>query len=263
MTKNKTTIGIIGFGQFGALTASILSQYFLVKVYHYKNKKENIARAKKIGVKLADLKNVLNSDMVILAVPISQTEKTIKQISPRLKPGALVIDTCSVKVYPCQWLKKHLPKNIAIMGAHPMFGPTTSKYNFNRQTWELKNLQIVLCPLRIKKQKLKAIEKFLAKLGLEVIITTPQDHDRQNAKTLSLVHFVGRSLLGAGIGRQKIYTPGYKDLLEILPHTTGDNWQLFYDMHNYNPYARPVREKFLKSCEKIGKKIDSAKTKIY
>lgn len=257
--NNKTTIGIIGFGRFGVLAASILSRHFLVNAYHYKNKKADAVKAKKIGVQLTDLKNTLNSDIVILTAPISQTEKIIKQIGNQLKPGCLVMDTCSVKVYPCRWLEKHLPKNVEIMGTHPMFGPTTSKYDFNKQTWEIKNLQIVLCPLRIKKKKLAGIKKFLSKLGLKVIIATPEDHDRQNAKTLSLVHFVGRSLLGAGIGKQKIYTPGYEDLLKILPHTTGDNWQLFYDMHNYNPYARPIRKKFLNSCRAIDKKINAFK----
>ncbi|PIR13274.1 prephenate dehydrogenase [Candidatus Falkowbacteria bacterium CG11_big_fil_rev_8_21_14_0_20_39_10] len=257
--KNKTTIGIIGFGRFGALAASILSRHFLVKVYHYKNKKENPARAKKIGVRLTDLKDTLNSDIVILIAPISQTEKIIKEIAPQLKPGCLVMDACSVKVYPCQWLKKHLPKSVEIMGTHPMFGPTTSKYDFDKQTWDLKKLQIVLCPLRIKKIRLEKIKKFLKKLDLKVIITTPDDHDRQNAKTLSLVHFVGRSILGAGIGQQKIYTPGYEDLLRILPHTTSDNWQLFYDMNNYNPYAQVIRENFLDSCQTINKKINAFK----
>ncbi|MCD4694430.1 prephenate dehydrogenase/arogenate dehydrogenase family protein, partial [bacterium] len=169
--------------------------------------------------------------------------------------GSLLLDVCSVKMHPCGWLKKYTPEYVDIMGTHPMFGPTTSKFNLNKKEFNIKGKQIVLCPLRIKKDRQERVEKFLKKIGLEVIITTPKEHDFQNAKTLSLVHFLGRSLTRAGIGEQKIYTPGYKDVLKILPHTNNDNWQLFYDMNNFNPYASQVRKKFIRSCLDIEEEI--------
>ncbi|RLC36661.1 hypothetical protein DRH27_04900 [Candidatus Falkowbacteria bacterium] len=254
----KITVGIIGFGNFGRLAASILKDDFRVKVCHYRKREEDIKLAKKINVELTTLNNTLNSDVIVLAVPISKTEAAIKQISSKLKPGTLVLDTCSVKTYPCRWLKKYIPENVEIIGTHPMFGPTTSKFNFEKQKWILEGLQIVLCPLRIKKARQEEVIKYLSKLGLKVIITTPEDHDRQNAKTLALVHYIGRSLLGAGIGEQEIYTKGYLDLLSILPHTTSDNWQLFYDMNNYNPYARKIIKKFQAASLKMEDRLIKA-----
>jgi len=256
--KRKITIGIIGFGNFGRLVASILKKDFKIRVYHYRNSKEDNIVARKINIELCGLSQTLDSDIVVLCVPISKTKEVIKRIAPRLKPGTLVLDTCSVKTYPCAWLKKYMPKDIEIMGTHPMFGPTTSKFNLEKQSWRLAGLQIVLCPLRIKKERREAVINYFKKLGLKVIITTPEDHDKQNAKTLSLVHYIGRSLLGAGIGEQKIYTRGYLDLLSILPHTTSDNWQLFYDMNNYNPYARKVMKKFQEASFKIEDRLIKA-----
>ncbi len=254
--ENNLKILLIGFGGFGTLVASVLKKEGLnIRVLNYKNKKKDKEKAKIIGIKLVKEKDISEFDIIILATPISKTEEVIKAVSKKMKPGGLLLDTCSVKVYPCNWLKNHTSKNVQIMGTHPMFGPTTSNFDLKKQTWSLKDLQIVLCPLRIKNKHLNNIQNFLKNLGLNVIKTTPEDHDKQNAKTLSLVHFIGRSLLDAKIGKQEIFTPGYSDLLSILPHTTSDNWQLFYDMNNYNPYAKEVMENFMQSCSLIEEKI--------
>ena len=89
-----------------------------------------------------------------------------------------------------------------------------------------------------------------------MIVTTPENHDEQNAVTLSLVHFLGRSLFEAGIHEQRIFTPGFANLLKIYQHTTFDDMQLFYDMNNYNPFAEKVRRNFRAACDTIEKKIN-------
>lgn len=255
MPKSKCKIGIIGLGRFGTLVSCILSKHAEVRIYHYKDNKEIRSRAKKVGAKLVDLETASKSDVVILAIPISKTEEMIKKISRLAQKNTLIIDTCSVKVLPCQWLKKHVKAPMQIMGTHPMFGPVTTKFNLEKKYWELEKKQIILCPLRIQKEKLEAIKRFLKSLGLEVLVTTPEDHDKQNAKTLSFVHFLGRALNKAEIKKQKIYTPGYTDLLKISPHTNSDNWQLFYDMHNFNPYSEKVRKKFFESANWLEERI--------
>jgi prephenate dehydrogenase len=248
--KRKLIAGVVGLGNFGTLLASILKEDYEIKLFHNQTSSEAINKARAIGAPILNINEITECNLVFLCVPISKTEAVIKDIAPRLKNGAILMDTCSVKVLPCRWLKKYSGNNIQIMGTHPMFGPTTSKFDLSKQSWDLKGLQIILCPIRINNSNFKIINSCFAKLGLKTIITSPEDHDQQNAKTLSFVHFIGRSFLATGIGEQKIYTPGYADLLKILPHTTSDNWQLFYDMNNYNPFAKKLRKKFfLKSLE--------------
>ena len=248
------TIGVIGFGNFGKLAVSVLSTQFKVLVYDTRIK-ELDSMVRKCGATEAVLKETAGCDMVILCTPISKTESVIRKVVPMMKEGALLLDTCSVKELPCKWLKENATDSIEIMGTHPMFGPTTSKFNPQKQSWHLQGLQIVLCPIKISKKRLDDIKRFLRALNLRIIETTPTEHDRQNAKTLSFVHYIGRCLNASKIGHQEIYTPGYKDLLSILPHTTSDNWTLFYDMNNYNPYAAPLRETFIDSCFSIEEKI--------
>lgn len=258
--KLNIQIGIIGFGGFGTLAASVLKKIAGIKVYHYKKSAEILEKARIIGVELTDFKTAASSDIVIIATPISKTEKVIKQVAQYAKNGALILDVCSVKVYPCQWLKKYMPKTVGIMGTHPMFGAITANFDLKKQKWDLKDKQIVLCPLRIKRQNLQKIKNILIGLGLKVIETSPENHDQQNAVTLSLVHFLGRSLWQAEIREQGIYTPGFSDLLKIYRHTTGDSWELFYDMNNYNPYAKKIRKKFFSGCDFVEEKIEKAKS---
>lgn len=254
MKKLKQKICIIGLGRFGTLAAAILKPHFSVSAIDT-NSYEVVERAKKLKINLVSIGQLGDFDVVILSVPISQTEMMIKKIAPYLKKGSLLVDTCSVKTLPCQWMKKYLPKSVEILGTHPMFGPVTSKFNLEKQSFQLEGLQIVLSPVRISGKKLEGIKTFLGKLRLKIIETTPENHDKQNAKTLSLVHFLGRALVASDITAQEIFTPGYADLLKIIPHTASDNWQLFFDMHNFNLFSEKVREAFLRNCDELEFKI--------
>jgi len=251
-------IGLIGFGNFGRLAASILSKRFKLLIYEPKANSELLAMAKRIKAKFTDFETAARCDVVILAAPISKTENIIREMAPLVKKGSLIIDTCSVKSSPVKWMKKYLPDNVSILGTHPMFGPYSSDFDFNRQSWELSGLKIALCPVRFGHAKLLTAKKFLAGLGLQTIITTPQEHDRQTAMSLAFVHFLGRSIKKAGIAEQEICTQGFIDVLKIYPHTNSDNWQLFYDMNNYNPYAKQAREKFMEACDFIDEKIEKS-----
>ena len=46
-------------------------------------------------------------------------------------------------------------------------------------------------------------------------------------------------------------TEGYKRLLHILEVVEHDTWQLFEDMHRYNPYAREKRAEFMEAMRGI------------
>jgi len=258
MNKDKKTIGIIGFGRFGVFIASILAKHCASKILIYKHRDtaEYKRKTRKIKAQLVDLETACTSDIVILATPISRTEATIKKISKLLKPGSLLLDTCSIKKYPCAWLEKYISQNIEIMGTHPIFGPGPANFNFSKQTWDIENFQIVLCPLRIQDKKLKSISNFLKnKLKLKIIKTTPEDHDRQAVHTFNLTHFLARTLWETGLRKQEIQTPAFQNLIKNY-YTIDNDWQLVYDMFRYNPYAKNIIKKFIKSCEKIQNKIN-------
>ena len=115
---------------------------------------------------------------------------------------------------------------------------------------------MVVCPLRQKDETLEVIKSVFADLKLKIIETTPEDHDRQAAKSLSLVHFIGRGLEGVDFKKQEITTLGFERLLAVCETVSNDTWQLFYDMQRYNPYADEVRKGFMEALVDINKKIE-------
>jgi prephenate dehydrogenase len=238
-------IGIIGFGRFGKLMAGYLAKDFKVFVY---NRSDKAAQISGIGAVPADLAQAAGQRVVILSVPISRMQDFLEEIAPLLANDAVVVDVCSVKVYPVQWMTQLLPKSVSILPTHPMFGPDSAAAS-------LLDRKIVLCRGRIAEARYEKIKHYLASRGLIVIETTPEEHDRQIALSLCLTHFIGRSLDAFGAEELIIDTEGYKRLLHILGVVTHDTWQLFVDMNRYNPYAEKNRSGFMAAMTEMEEKL--------
>ena len=240
-----TQIGIIGFGRFGELTTRYLAKDFDVAVHTRKDRKHDIRAC---GATPVLIEEVCDRDIVILCVPISAMESYLEIIAPLLKKGALVMDVCSVKVHPVKWMKALLPDHVAIMPTHPMFGPDSAADS-------LKGCKIVICNERVDDARYKKIKKYLISKELKVIEATADEHDEQIAVSLSLTHFIGRSLSRFGAKHLEIDTEGYKRLMHILGVVEHDTWQLFEDMNNYNPYANEKRLQFMNAMKTIHERL--------
>ncbi|MEI8361511.1 MAG: prephenate dehydrogenase/arogenate dehydrogenase family protein, partial [bacterium] len=213
-------IAIIGFGRFGRLLAEILKSAGVIHVVSTSGQSGNF--------QLISKEQLIDMDWIVPAVPISALRLTLIELVPFIRPGALIFDVSSVKVMPCQWLIELVPENIEVVGTHPMFGPDSAKNG-------LTGLQIVLCPLRQTEKTLFELKDLFLTKGLKIIETTPEDHDRQAANCLSLVHFLGRGLQRLVLSDQEISTMGFERLLKVNETVSNDTWQLFLDMQIYNP----------------------------
>ncbi len=238
-------IGIIGFGRFGRLMSGYLARDCSVRVFNRSDRAVEISR---IGAVPATLDDVCRQETVILSVPISTMGEMLRRIAPLLNPHALVIDVCSVKVYPVRWMAEILPSSVSLLGTHPMFGPDSAAES-------LLDRKIVLSRVRITEDRYQNVKNYLAGKGLKVIEATPEEHDRQIAVSLALTHFIGRGLDEYGAKELPIDTEGYKRLLHILGVVTHDTRQLFEDMHRYNPYARDQRRALMAAMERIEKRL--------
>jgi len=239
-------IGIIGLGRFGKLVSHYLSQDLEVFVYSRSGKSSEIART---GARAASLETVCKQDIVIPCVPISTFRENLKSIAPLLKPKALVIDVCSVKEYPVKWMTEYLPDPVSILATHPMFGPDSAADS-------LQDRKICLCRVRVPEKQYNRIKTYLTSKGLIVIEATAREHDEQIATSLSLTHFIGRALSECRAVPLDIDTEGYKRLLHILEVVERDTWQLFVDMHRYNPYAKKKRIEFMDIMQDLNARLE-------
>ncbi len=239
-------IGIIGFGRFGELAARYLAKDFPV-VVNTRSHKDAAIRA--CGARPVSFAEACGQPIVILCMPISSMRETLTKVAPMLRPDTLVVDVCSVKVYPVEWMRELLPASVSILPTHPMFGPDSAADS-------LKDRKIVLCPERISDDSYARIKTWLERQGLIVIRATADEHDEKIAVSLSLTHFIGRSLSAFGATDLDIDTEGYKRLMHILGVVSHDTWQLFEDMHTYNPYARQKRQAFIDAMTGIHERLD-------
>jgi len=162
-------------------------------------------------------------------------------VQEHLRPDALVIDVCSLKMLPCQWMLELLPQTVGIVGTHPLFGPQSAPDAIAGQ-------RIAVCPVRGDHAK---VARFLAQLGLEVIECSPEEHDRQMAVSQALTHFIGRAMLAGDFEPVQLSTLTYDRLCDIARIIGGNSNELFEDMQQLNPFAAAARRKFLEVASKL------------
>lgn len=240
-----TTFGLLGYGRFGKLWANALLPFGKVIVYE-KNHCVEIEDPIQAGT----LDEVAHCDIVFILVPISEFERTCEQIKDLLLPENLVVDCCSVKIYPAEIMQKTFPATQPIISTHPLFGPDSVK-----RSGGLQHHKIVLCPLQNYEEKLPFLENILKQMHLNISTSTPDEHDKQMANSQALVHFIGRGLAALDLKPQELATPDFQALLNINKMVINDTWQLFLDMHKYNPYAKLVRKKFVNQLLKLEETI--------
>lgn len=238
------TVGLVGFGRFGRLVYQHLAPHLTLKVYD-----REIGRLEGLN-EAADLPSTVDSQLIILSVPISSIREACRQIAPGLRPGQVVLDTCSVKIKPLEWMLDILPEETGIVGTHPLFGPDSAKEGIG-------GLKVAVCPVRVKGEIYRQIVTFLRSLQLVVIETTAQEHDLQIARSQAIFHLIAQALKGLDWGNQAISTPGPEQFGRLIETVQRDTEQLFLDMTRENPFAEQYRKLFIEEILRLDRKIRS------
>jgi len=119
---------------------------------------------------------VAKSDLIIVSVPIDESSKVVKRISPWLKENQLLSDFCSVK---SKIIPSMLETEAAVISSHPMFG---SMRDISKQN-------IILLPVREKKFLAKC-QRLYQDLGLNVVVIDDwKKHDVSMSFIQGLMHF--------------------------------------------------------------------------
>jgi prephenate dehydrogenase len=240
----QVNLGIYGLGRFGRFYAELLSRYATLTAFS-----RNPESPLPAGVRRVDEAGLCDQPVIILCVAISGLREVLQRLAPRLKPGTLVMDTCSVKSMPAKWMDEMLPPAVKILATHPMFGPDSARGGID-------GLPMILHPVRLGSSELDQWRGFFERVGLSVQLMEPELHDRQAAFTQGLTHYLGRVLAELELEPSPIASLGYRKLLEIIEQTCNDSWQLFYDLQQYNPYTREMRERLAVSLSQVKRRLD-------
>lgn len=218
----------MGFGRCGRLAGEVLSDRRKVSVTDVRDRSADAAAA---GLAWADLETVASKPVVCLAVPIRAMPAVLDEVAPLLSPGAVVVDLASVKVHPMRWMAERLPDGVAHVGTHPLFGPDSVRER------GIEGQGIVVTPASGHEEAADRVVAEARALGLETVVTSPEDHDRQMARSQALVFLMARAVRAAGLGTAEYGTPSERRVGSALELVGDDTDELYEDILTLNPYA--------------------------
>jgi cyclohexadieny/prephenate dehydrogenase len=140
-------------------------------------------------------KSVIGSDLVIIAVPQGAYSGIAGEISPALKPGAIVTDTGSVKKAAIDALLEHLPGSVHLVAGHPIAGtensgPEAGFAELFHGRW------CILTPM--PDCDIRAVEKitnFWEACGARIEVMEPEHHDLVLGITSHLPHLIAFTIV--------------------------------------------------------------------
>jgi prephenate dehydrogenase len=228
---------VIGLGRFGLFWAGMLAAERPVL-----GTSRRTITGLPDGVRQVSLKEAVQSEVIFLAVSISALPEVLEEIAPMVRRDAIVIDTCSVKVFPAAEMQRLLPPQVDIVACHPMFGPDSAGERSDP-------LPVITWPVRDTYRRYTGLLDLFRSLNMRVVEMNPEDHDREAAFSQGVTHFVGRILREMDLQPSTIATLGYTRLLQVMEQTCNDPLQLFQDLQRYNPYTRDMRRRFSRALE--------------
>ena len=236
-----TPIGLIGFGAFGRLIALHLKDHF--RIYAYDPTGPDTCSGDTKGITSTSLSVAASCPVVILAVPVQELERTVKAISQELRPGSLVLDVGSVKVVPAAIMRGGLPEDVEIVATHPLFGPQSA-------AGAIRGLKIAVCQIRGTRGR--SVAAFLRRvLGLKVILTTPEAHDREAAVVQGLTHLIAKVLVQMEPLPTRMTTRSFDLLMQSVNMVRHDAPEVFQAIERSNPYSQDVRRRFFALASRL------------
>lgn len=247
-----TTLGLFGLGAFGRLAVRHLAPHFAVTAYDPAPQAADYAREN--DLRLGTLEAAAGSNVVVLAAPVERLGEVAASIRPYLKSNALVLDVTSVKVKPAEILREALPDHPHIVGTHPLFGPQSARDG-------IKDLKIAVCPIRGDREP--CVTAFLRDtLGLNAIVTTPEEHDREMAAVQGLTHMVAKILTTLEPLPSRLTTVSFDHLVKVVNMLRHDSLDLFLAIQRDNPFAAGVRDDFFAKARDLQRLIEETPRKM-
>ena len=260
-------ICIIGCGLIGSSIARAVKKNNLSDKVVSSNRSTAINK-KVIELKIVDesssdtKKMVTNSDLIIIATPLSSYESVILKIRDSLKSGCILTDVGSVKGIVLNLIENHLPKNISWIPSHPIAGTEESgpEAGFSEL---FKNRWCILTPSRKAKEKdIKLLKVFWEKVGSKVDIMDAKKHDHILAITSHIPHLIAYNIVSTSLNIQdekkteivKYSASGLRDFTRIAA-SNPIMWRDIFIQNKKN--TSELISKFIYNLEELKKAIEN------
>ena len=199
---------IIGCGLIGSSIARAIKKNKLASEVASSNRSEDtnkkIIKLNIVDTASSDTKKIVkDSDLIIIATPLSSYKNVILKIKNSLKNGAILTDVGSVKKKAISLIKKDIPKNVSWISSHPIAGTEESgpESGFSEL---FKNRWCILTPSKQSKDRdVKLLMRFWKKLGSRVDIMDAQQHDYILSITSHMPHLIAYNIVNTTLKVKK------------------------------------------------------------
>lgn len=192
-----------------------------------------------------------SADVVVLAVPESVALAAAPDLPGYLSPGALLVDTLSVKTRFARALADFAP-GIEAVGINPMFAP---------------DLGMAGRPVAaVTYREGLGVDRFLGSLsgwGAEIVRLAPDQHDRIVAATQALTHAAvlafGLALADLDVTSDELSataTPPHTVALALLARIGLGNPEVYRDVQAGNPLAGRAREALAAAVSRLSSVVE-------
>ena len=158
---------------------------------------------------------VKNSDLVIIAVPLSAYKEVLLAAKDSFKKDAIVTDTGSVKKEINKIFKNLNLKDIYWLASHPIAGTEESGPNAGLKNLFQNRWTIICNDQNLNREKVEKLKKFWEFLGSKVKFMSIEDHDHILSLTSHLPHAVAYNIVLTAINTDE----KFKD--EIIKYSAG------------------------------------------
>ena len=174
-------------------------------------KKENLCDNVSKNIQSA----VKDSDLIILAIPLSSYKEVLLSAKDNFKEGAIITDTGSVKKEVNKIFENFNLTNISWIASHPIAGTEESGPSAGFKEL-FKNRWTIICDSKnANKDKVEKLKKFWEFLGSRVKLMSIEEHDHILSLTSHLPHAVAYNIVKTAINNDE----KFKD--EIIKYSAG------------------------------------------
>jgi prephenate dehydrogenase len=150
-----------------------------------------------VDIAFADLAEAVeDADLIVFATPVRQTCAMLRELAALpLLPGCIISDVGSTKEQVCAEAQRVLPSSVHFIGGHPMAG--SEKSGVRAASVRLfENAIYVLTPFAdTDAEVLGKLSVTLERIKAQVLVLTPQIHDRVVAAISHVPHIIAAQLV--------------------------------------------------------------------
>jgi prephenate dehydrogenase len=190
------------------------------------------------------LAEVARADALMLCLPEEALDRALGRLIGTLSPGALLVDTTSVKTPYARAIAAH-PADCEVLSLNPMFAP---EVGFASQD---------VAAVRIRPGPRSSLfEGWIAAWGGRVVPLSAEEHDRQAGMCQVAAH---AAILAYGLALDRlgydpdraITTPPQRILLGLVARVAARDPDVYWHIQRDNPFAAEARRAIIDGLERI------------